>query len=159
MERFTQILSREDYRQHLNKIAACEVDRVYCKHTLEHFFDVARIAYVMRFERHITLSKDVIYAAALLHDIGRHLQYTESIPHAMASSEIAKKILPEVGYTLEETRMICGAIEKHSSGHHLETHLDHLLFEADKASRMCYTCHSVKSCKNFLETIPVLPSY
>lgn len=159
MERFLQILSREDYKGHLEKIAACEVDRVYCKHTLEHFLDVARIAYIMGLERGLALSKDMIYAAALLHDIGRHLQYTEGVPHAIASAEIAKTILVEVGYSAQETQMICDAIEKHNKGNLLNTPLEQLIFEADKASRLCFVCESLQGCKNFLNADPIVPRY
>ena len=40
-----------------------------------HLLDVARLAWIFNLEANQEISKERIYAAALLHDIGRHIQY------------------------------------------------------------------------------------
>ena len=39
------------------------------------FWNVARLMYIYALEEHLELPKELIYAAALLHDIGRAQQY------------------------------------------------------------------------------------
>ena len=38
---------------------------------------------------------DMLYLAALLHDIGRGMQYTENVSHHEAGAELAKEILKD----------------------------------------------------------------
>ena len=51
---------------------------------MSHLLDVARIAYIRNLEKGYGFRKDVIYAAAVLHDIGKALQYEEKVPHEIA---------------------------------------------------------------------------
>ena len=95
MDRINRIYNSTMYRQELICIVEDEKNRVYCKHDIEHFLDVARIGYIINLENNLGYSKDIIYAIALLHDIGRHREYKEGINHHMASSEIAECILKE----------------------------------------------------------------
>ena len=68
-------------------------DRIFCRHTPEHFLDVARLMYIYSLENKLNLSREIIYATALLHDIGRAQQYLSGISHDIAGAEIAGKIL------------------------------------------------------------------
>ena len=77
----------------MEQIRVLEQDRIFCRHDTTHFLDVARIAYIENLENGLGLAKEEIYAAALLHDIGRHLQYTRGIPHEQASAMEAEGIL------------------------------------------------------------------
>ncbi len=43
----------------------------YCRHGLEHLLDVARISYIQVLEDGLDYDENVLYAAALLHDIGK----------------------------------------------------------------------------------------
>ena len=106
---------------------------------------MARLAYIFSLERQYDLKKDVIYAAAMLHDIGKWQQYREGIPHEIASANIAKKVLQDTGFTDEEEKMILDAIRSHrESG--ADKKLSEVLYDADKISRDCYTCNAQKEC-------------
>ena len=48
------------------------------------------------------MSKDIIYATALLHDLGRADQYEKGISHEEAGAILAEEILTDCGYTREE---------------------------------------------------------
>lgn len=95
-----------------------EKTRRFCRHDLAHLLDVARIAYIMALEEGLDpesslLSKDLIYACALLHDIGRADQYKNGQDHDEAGVEIAKRILKETDFNEEEEFAILTAIAGH----------------------------------------------
>lgn len=71
--------------------------------------------YIYALEEHLELSKELIYAAALLHDIGRAQQYQYNIPHDIAGVEIAREILTDLHFTEQEKELILSSI-----GHHRE---------------------------------------
>lgn len=81
MNRVNQILFHPRYRQALEQTELWERDRKFCRHGISHFLDVARLAYIRCLEERLDVDKDVIYAAALLHDIGRYQQYERGTPH------------------------------------------------------------------------------
>ncbi len=88
-------------------------DREFCNITIEHFIDVARIAYIMVLEENIEISKEVIYAIGLLHDIGRVKQYEDGTNHDLASVEMSKEILSETKFDKEEVNIILNGIANH----------------------------------------------
>ena len=90
MQRIQAILSHPLFCESLHKIQELERDRIYCKHGLPHLLDVARIASLMAADRQLDLPRDVIYAAALLHDIGRLQQYLTGEDHAAAGMRTAQ---------------------------------------------------------------------
>ena len=77
MDKINQILAHPVWKESYEKIQELEKERIFCGHDLEHFLDVARIAYIETLERNLNISREKIYSAALLHDIGRHLEYTQ----------------------------------------------------------------------------------
>ena len=146
MDRINKIYNSSMYRQELVCIVEDEKDRVYCKHDIEHFLDVARIAYIINLEKSLGYSKDIIYAIALLHDIGRHREYKEGVNHHKASAEIADFILKDAGYMPSEIKMINEAILHHRNKTNLSK-LNELIYTADKISRKCYSCSAIATCK------------
>lgn len=160
MDKINQICSHPLWKNSLNKIQELEKDRIFCRHNTEHFLDVARIAYIENLERGLHIEKDLIYAAALLHDIGRHLQYLEKIPHDQGSASVAEEILKDCEFVPEDRREILSAILMHRNP---ETkNLDNLaglIYRADKKSRICLFCPVCKECnwseekKNLVVTI------
>lgn len=150
MDRVNKIINNAQFRNNLEKIKELEKDRIYCRHNLQHFLDVARVAYIISLEKKFKLSKEVIYASALLHDIGKWRQYVEGIDHSIASAEIAEGILKDCFYSKDEISIILEAIKKHRTGENLITELDLVLYEGDKRSRLCVDCNSIKSCKRFI---------
>ncbi|MEE0741818.1 MAG: HD domain-containing protein [Emergencia sp.] len=140
MERVNRILRHPLWRGSLTQIEELEKDRIYCGHDLDHMLHVARLSYIESLERGLDISRETIYAAALLHDIGRGLEYKEGIPHEDAACAMAETILPECGFCREETEQIVAAISAHRSGGKEQEGLSGILYRADKASRNCYFC-------------------
>ena len=147
MERIGRILEHSLYRENLKRNKAEELDREFCRHDMGHFLDVARIGTILSLEEGETVDRELIYAAALLHDIGKNLQYTQGISHERASAQISCVILPECGFDEKETRVIIDAILSHrniaTAG---EGGLKGLLYRADKASRACFACDVEQNC-------------
>ncbi len=148
MNRINQILFHARYQNALAQIKVWEREREFCRHTIEHFLDVARLAYIRSLERGLDVKKDMIYAAALLHDIGRHRQYADGTPHEVASADLADEILPDCSYSEAEQAQIRQAILSHRSDHGGENAdvLGKLLYWADKASRNCFDCAAREDC-------------
>lgn len=147
MERVNRILRHEVFQQHMRENEAAERDRVFCHHDMAHFLDVARIAMILNLQEGVGLPRDMIYGAALLHDIGRHEQYKEGTPHETASARIAPDILADCGYGPEEIREIAEAIALHRDSATVERQdLAGILYRADKASRACFACKASGQC-------------
>lgn len=147
MERIDKILKHDLFIGNLEKNETAEADRRFCRHNMAHFLDVARIGWIINLEEELNLPRDMVYAAALLHDIGRHRQYAEGIPHEEASAEIAPVILQECGFSREETDIITDAILQHRNAEITAEHnLKGLLYRADKASRACFACAAERDC-------------
>lgn len=133
------------FLENLEKNRKAEKDRIYCRHDLAHFMDVARIAYILVLERSLSIPKDIVYATALLHDIGKHQQYQDKIPHEQASAAIAPEILKECGYLSGEIQFIKETILSHRE-ENKENSFFFCFYQADKLSRPCYTCKVQESC-------------
>lgn len=146
MNRCDKILKNEDFCKSLAKTAEYERNRIYCLHDTVHMFDVARIAYIRALETDAKIPKEIIYAAAFIHDIGRAKQYETGVPHEEASVLEGQKILLECGFTEAETEMILKAVSEHRAKDKRSA-LGELLFYADEKSRMCMLCKARKSCK------------
>ncbi|SET33747.1 HDIG domain-containing protein [Natronincola peptidivorans] len=151
MERIKRILNHDEYNHHLENNSRAEEKRGFCRHDLQHFLAVARVGYIIALERRYKVSKEMIYAAALLHDIAKWKQYLEGVNHAIASAKVAEDLLEECGFSPEETKTISDAIKKHRKGKDLETELDISLYEGDKKSRLCVKCHKLSDCKKYKE--------
>ena len=145
MDRVNQIWNHPLYQNELNKLQLLETDREFCRHTPEHFLDVARLAYIRALEENAPVSKELIYCAALLHDIGRARQYEDGTPHDEAGAAIAEQILNELGFSMEEIEAIVSAIRGHRAQTD-QTVLGKLLYTADKRSRNCFSCKAEPEC-------------
>lgn len=147
MDRIDKIINNSVYTEHLEAITQCELTRIYCHHDMVHFLDVARIATILAYEDGIEIDRDVIYAAALLHDIGRDVQYGTGMAHESASAVIAEDILKEAGYKKCEADMIIEAIAQHGNEQSaLRKDLAGILYRGDKLSRKCFCCDAVSTC-------------
>ena len=145
MDRVNQIWKHPLYQTELHKLQLLEADREFCRHTPEHFLDVARLAYIRALEENYSVSTELIYCTALLHDIGRARQYEDGTPHDEAGAVIAEQILKELGFSPEEIQAIVSAIR----GHRAETNqtiLGQLIYRADKKSRNCFSCKAEPEC-------------
>ena len=192
MDRVNAICGHPLYLSKMNTIRRAEAGRIYCRHDMQHLLDVARLMYIRVLEgegdgsfpasrekgnekgsffvsqeagkgNEPVLSKELIYAAALLHDIGRADQYENGTPHDVAGAEIARSILKDCGFDPEEISMITEAISGHRGteehcgrGNKQEANagnqydliaFSRLLKEADKKSRLCFACEARDTCK------------
>lgn len=148
MNKIDLILSNSTFKENLVRIKETEKDRVYCLHGLEHLLDVARIGYIINLEEDLGYEKEIIYAMALLHDIGRNLEYQNGASHHEVGGEIALGILREAGFKASECELICDAIKSHKELENKEDNrsLNYLLYKADKLSRNCFACKAIDSC-------------
>ena len=92
----------------------------------------------------------VIYAAAILHDIGKSFQYEERIPHEIAGEKVASEILdtlPEgLAFSAEERRLILAAVRGHREKKDGAEPIAALFYDSDKRSRTCFSCPAEKEC-------------
>lgn len=147
MERVNRILQQEIYKQHIKKNEEAEADRRFCRHNMGHFLDVARIAMILNEQEKLDIPKELIYAAALLHDIGRHVQYRDGTLHEKAGAELAPAILEACGFAPWEQEMIVRAIAMHRTEEAAgEPSLSGILYRADKLSRPCFACEAEMDC-------------
>ncbi|MBQ5696381.1 MAG: HD domain-containing protein [Clostridium sp.] len=144
MKNIDIIMNNKLYQESLEKLKVYEAKREFCNHTIEHFIDVARIAYIMVLEEGLSASKEVIYAIGLLHDIGRVKQYEEGIHHDIASVEMSKEILRDTNFSKEEIDLILNGIANHRK--ESDNKLEEIIYKADKLSRQCFNCKAEKEC-------------
>ena len=144
MKNIDIIMNNSMYTESLEKLKKYEENREFCNHTIEHFIDVARIAYIMVLEEDLKVSKEVIYAIGLLHDIGRVKQYEEGIHHDIASVDMSREILKETSFTEEEVKIILNGIANHRK--ESANKLEEIIYRADKLSRQCFSCKAENEC-------------
>lgn len=147
MKRIERILTNADYLETRMQLDEAEKMRIYCRHGLNHSLDVARIMYIQCLEQGMNIDKELIYAAALIHDLGRAVEYTTGKPHHLASVNVAKTILAECGFSQEEQERICEMIGEHRNQQSQENWWVSMFYRADKLSRNCFACQAADTCK------------
>jgi len=172
-DRIVQIMKDPRFLEAMKQTADFERTRIFCRHDWQHLLDVARIMQVLCMRASLPVPDDLIYAAALLHDIGRASQYADGTPHDIAGMQIAGPILSDCGFTPVERDLILYAIGRHRShaalpagGKHslesknlesndpgkggytetIKTRFAQIMYAADKKSRPCYACNARKDC-------------
>ena len=145
MSRIDRIIQNPQYVDTLKRLQVLETDRIFCRHDISHFMSVARLMWIEVLEQQLHVDREVVYAAALLHDIGRVAQMEHGIPHEQASAEFAQQILPDVGFNEEELREVTAAILSHRKESTAST-LGRILYQADKRSRDCWCCGASDLC-------------
>lgn len=147
-ERYNRIINHAIFVQEMDCIQKLEQQRIFCNHSMEHLVDVCRITYIMALENGEKLTKDLIYGAGLLHDLGRGAQYKTGVDHAEESARLARLILKDCDYSDEEIELIAEAILGHRGSKESGTQsvLGHLLYIADKKSRNCFACKASNEC-------------
>ena len=70
MQKVDAILRDSEFRALSEMIKKKEYDRKFCRHSLGHALSVARIALLISIEEDLHIDRELIYGAALLHDIG-----------------------------------------------------------------------------------------
>ncbi len=113
LARADRILGLPEVQAALQAVEEAERDRVFCRHGFGHLMDVARAAWILTLEEGRDLPKDLVYASALLHDLGRADQYRDGTPHDLAGADLARRLLPRAGFSEEETEAAVLAIRGH----------------------------------------------
>ena len=145
MNRIDRIIQNPQYVDTLKRLQVLETDRIFRRHDISHFMSVARLMWIDVLEQQLPVDREVVYAAALLHDIGRVAQVEHGIPHEQASAEFAQQILPDAGFNEEELREVTAAILSHRKESATST-LGWILYQADKRSRACWCCGASDLC-------------
>lgn len=150
MPRLNSVWNHALYQKYYKENEEIEKDRMFCCHQISHLLDVARIAYIKNLEDDMGLEKELIYTAAILHDIGKALQYKQKIPHEVAGEEIAREILETLpennAFTQEEQDWILEAVRGHRRKCAGMTEAACLFYESDKRSRNCFACPVSEMC-------------
>ncbi len=151
MDRCNKIITNPKYREYLQENQAEEENRLFCNHHFDHLLAVARLTYLLLLEEgNACISREIVYASGLLHDIGKHREYRDNLDHAVESAALADPILEEAGFPLPERHLIQRAISRHrekegSFAQH--SVLDRALIKADLYSRLCFFCTQAHNCK------------
>lgn len=159
MNKINRLLTDVHFQAAIQKLEALEWDRVFCRHGLAHCLDVARIAWILSMEEQLEVSKEMIYGAALIHDLGRCAEYVSGESHDIASVRMGRPMLLAAGFSENETDDICHAIAGHRKhggcdAKYGERNVKHdecdalsaLLYRADKLSRPCFLCAASEEC-------------
>lgn len=141
MQRCDKIYHHPLYQKSAAHIEAQEHGRKFCLHDLSHALDVARIGRIMILEQKLDIDKELFYAAALLHDAGRY----SGVPHHESGAALAEKIMPDCGFSAEETRIVAEAIRGHRARQE-GCSFSAILYAADKKSRRCFACKAAEEC-------------
>lgn len=146
LEITNKILRCEKYIGLLSLIQRLEKDRPFCCHNIEHFLSVARITLIMCHEQGIEVDADIVYSAALLHDIGRADEYLNGTPHEEAGSLIASDILDNVKCNGSSKNRILKIIFNHRDTDGTANSVENIFSRADKKSRLCFCCPASEQC-------------
>ena len=83
-------------------------------HGLGHTLRVLCNALWLLEEEKLEADLDIVIAASLLHDVGRILERWTGLHHAVLSAEIARVLLPLLGFPGEKVERVASAILEHS---------------------------------------------
>ncbi len=145
MYRVDNILKNEAFKGLMAQIAVNERTRKFCCHGLDHSLDVARIGWIISLEDGMDIPKYKIYAAALLHDLGR-ASTEPGVSHHIKSVEYCEGILRDCGFNEDDAAEIKTAIGAHNTDGKSLGGLAEVLYRADKLSRMCFDCDATTDC-------------
>lgn len=158
LKRIQLLMNEPLYAEYMERNSSSKKERL-CPHDISHHFDVARITYILILENNDlayfmkesrissrTAAKDVIYAAGLLHDIGKWAEYREGIDHSTYSAKLARGILPRALFNYEEIETISKAIAEHENLNDEMSFLGEKLYRAENLSRICSQCQHNTQC-------------
>ncbi|MGI6488211.1 MAG: HD domain-containing protein [Syntrophomonadaceae bacterium] len=162
MKRVERLLQDPLFQDYIARNVELEHGEKFCNHDLQHAIDVARITYILVLE-HQDLgyyineaglsgrlaAKETIYAAGLLHDIGKWQEYRTGVDHAAYGSRLARQLLPLAYFNENEVNVISQAIYEHRNIYKDMSFLGERLHRADNLSRACLQCEFRHDCVKF----------
>lgn len=147
MQYVDRLLALEAFHLDIDALEQLEATRLYCKHDLTHFLDVARIARIINCENRLGLENEQLYLTALLHDLGRLAEYRDGIDHAIAGRQRAAEHLQAIDYPPTRATAILDAIGTHRHHDQEPNDLSGVISRADTLARPCYRCPAASGCK------------
>ena len=163
LDRINGIINNQEYQDWIIANNQAEYGSEYCRHGLEHAFDVARIAYELWLDnKGNPLAKDIVYAAGLLHDIGFWSKFEDLNEHDddcdcgchdhnaeqetpfQIGAALAEDILFEAGYHPAVISEITKAILNMDND--VKEGLSVILRKANELSRPCFICPMNDKC-------------
>lgn len=176
MPRVNQILQHRSYEEYCARNKQAEEKRVYCRHGADHGVDVARIAYTYLLEEYINslrstpeaeaehtgskleekynVNKEIVYAAGILHDIGRWVEYEIQEDHALVGARLSPPILSDCGFSEAEIESITlGILEHRLAPDKTSSTLGQALALADDWARDCKNCPSQDTCYKYTKAM------
>jgi len=90
--------------------------------------------------------KEIIYAAGLLHDMARWVEYETGEDHAAAGARTTGVILDQAGFNEVEQSIIAKAIGEHRTGGTAASPLGQYICRADDLARPCSRCGARDDC-------------
>jgi HD superfamily phosphodiesterase len=103
-------------REDLEKVIEKILEKSTPGHDIEHMLRVWNLAKQIIDGEKISVDEEIVYAACMLHDVG-HTIYDPKDPlyvkHPIRSMEIARKVLPEIGFPEEKIPLTLEAIRLH----------------------------------------------
>ena len=158
MDIISRLLELPGYKLALADTSQREKERRFCCHDSAHLWETARVAYILFLTGEVPCPelmpyddkrrKEIIYAAALVHDIARYKEYDDPrLCHAAESAVMARPLLVAAGFSAEEISIIDSAVANHRKEGYAG--FDLLLYRADKESRPCAACPVLGECKKF----------
>jgi uncharacterized protein len=158
MKRVEILVNDTLYNQYLQRNKEEEGPKA-CQNDFRHHMDVARITYILVLEHNDLnyfikehnlsgrlAAKEVIYAAGLLHDIGKWQEYKTGIDHASFGAKLAREILPRAFFNPSEVELIARAIYEHSNISSNMSFLGERLHRAENLARICFNCEYAEEC-------------
>lgn len=128
MKRIDLLVNDSLYNEYMQRNALEEKELGLCLHGIKPHFEIAHLTLKLMLENNEvdlfmeenglgshTAAAEVIYAAGLLHDIGRWKEYRDWEEHTPYSAKLARAILPRALFTSDEIEIICCAINEHRS--------------------------------------------
>lgn len=151
MQRFYKVWADPRFREYLARTGEHEAGRKFCRHDEQHLLDTARLAWILTLEKRLDFTREMVYTAAFLHDIGRWCEYEEPREdHAAAGAALARPLLQEAGFAAAEIEVITAAIAEHRlPPQQCSTPLGRILAAADDLSRPCFACAASAECHKF----------
>ena len=71
MTRVRAVWEHPAFQRELARLEELERDRPFCRHGIQHLLDTARIMRILNLEQGLGFSRELVYATALLHDVGK----------------------------------------------------------------------------------------
>jgi HD superfamily phosphodiesterase len=162
MLRINRLIQDAEYNTYLRQIQQREANRQFCRHDYQHMVDVARITYLLLLESGDlkpfmeqygipmqATAREIVYAAGILHDIGRWREYDTNEDHAVVGARLAASLLQRAGFAAAEVLLICQAVREHRLDDGSAGMLGSYLARADDLSRPCANCNSRYECYKY----------